>query len=156
MLQFPLSSRENSVWIRTIQESPLSWLSSTVWQNRDSLSLFPPTLYCTVYWSLETVPWLPAKYVYYYGNQSKQGNWRKNRRHLKIWLIWIYGSETEFVEVWWEISGLRRVARSCDLGLIPCHMSFLSNYLLENLNKHSYKTKITAETFFNREKILTD
>lgn len=59
-------------------------------------------LFSTVYWSPKTVPWLPAKYICYYGNQSKQGNRRKNRGELKTWLMWIYGSERVFVEVCWE------------------------------------------------------
>lgn len=87
-------------------------------------SIPPPTLslkvlsalFCTVYWSPKTVLWLPAKYICYYGNQSKQGNWKKNRGRLKTRLIWICGFEIKSVEVCWCFHS-RSTAQICKLRI---------------------------------------
>ena len=137
---------ENSVWIQPVKEEEkkppvLVILHCLAKKKKKTWLKVLSALFSTVYWSPKTVPWLPAKYICYYGNQSKQGNRRKNRGELKTWLMWIYGSEREFVEVCWK-------------GLILCHMSFFSlcfspcSYRLKDLTmKHSFKGNMLWNNF---------
>lgn len=99
--QFPLTRRKLCVDADNKRKAPVLVILCCLANLWLTHSPSPPTLSpkvlsassCTVYWSPKTVPWLPAKYFCYYGNQSKQGNWRENRGGLKTWLIWIYGFE---------------------------------------------------------------
>lgn len=40
-------------------------------------------LYCSVYWSPKTVPWLPAKYICYYGNRVQTGELEEKQRTVE-------------------------------------------------------------------------
>ena len=112
---------EDSVWIQPIKRKKkkkkknlLSWLSSAVWQKKKKKRDSKYYLHCSALFieALKLFPDFQQKYICYYGNQSKQGNRRKNRGELKTWwLMWICGSDRVFVEVCWK-------------GLILRHMSF--------------------------------
>lgn len=86
------SPGENSAWVQTIKGSLPSWLVSAVWQNHDLLALFP--LQYLVQNNTDNILrlFIEALKLFldlqqnmcYYGNQSKQGNWKKNRGELKM------------------------------------------------------------------------
>lgn len=125
------------------------WLACSIPPPTLSLKVLS-ALFCTVYWSPKTVPWLPAKYICYYGNQSKQGNWKKNRGQLKTWLIWIYGFEIKSVEVCWCFSGLSPPAQNCnaqDLNL--CHVLSISCFLQVRINNPKMKPSYKGNMLWN-------
>lgn len=121
-------------------------------------SIPPPTLslkvlsalFCTVYWSPKTVPWLPAKYICYYGNQSKQGNWKKNRGRLKTRLIWICGFEIKSVEVCWCFRS-SCTAQICKLRISVCVSFFHLYYILFFFRYIFYLTLTQRWNAFIRE-----
>lgn len=112
-LQFPLTRRKFCVDTHNKRKPPVLVILRCLAKPWLTHSPSPPTLSlkvlsalcCSVYWSPKTVPWLPAKYICYYGNQSKHGNWRKNRAvenmaDMNLWL-------------WNSICGVCRIAQKC-------------------------------------------
>lgn len=86
------SQGETFAWAQTIKGSLLSWLFSAVWQKRDPLALISLQHLASKYYLHCSALFIEAlklfldlqQNVCYYSNQSKQGNWKKNRGELKM------------------------------------------------------------------------